>query len=303
MAKQRAHAHNQSRLYKLGSKARLVAVLELSSLQALEALIHLGNAGFRAYTESDGRQIEIPRGPMAACHKRLARLLGRIKVPDYVHSQKGRSYVSNARAHASNTPVAKTDISKYFPSTSFAHVQRFFAEDLTCPQDVAWYLSKLCTFCGHIPTGSPISNPLAFLANRPMFDRIHEYARKRGCVMTLLQDDILISGPAASKAMLNDVLMEIRRSGLRASPKRKKTKTYPAGAAKVLTGVIVKGTSITLPNRRRKLIADAFASALKAETWEQRAAAVSELRGRVNEADQIDPSAVHPRHRRLVEGS
>jgi hypothetical protein len=197
-------------------------------------------------------------------------------------------------------PVVKTDISKYFPSTSFANIQRFFLGDLKCPKDVAWYLSKLCTFDGHIPTGSQISNPLAFHTNRPMFDRINEYAHKHGCEMTLLQDDISISGPAASKRMLNDVSMEIRRSGLRASPKRRKTKTYPASATKVLTGVIVKGTSTTLPNRRRKMIADAYRRVMKAETKEERAAAISELRGRIHEADQIDPSAVHPHHRRLI---
>lgn len=300
MARQRTHCLNQSRLYKVGSKARLVAVFNLSSLQALETLIESGDANYRAYTDSDGRDIQYPVGPMAACHKQLAMFLSRIEVPDYLHSKKGRSYVSNALAHASNTPIAKTDISKYFPSTSFAHVLRLFTEDLRCPRDVAWYLAKLCTFNGHIPTGSQISNPLAFLANRPMFDRIHEYARTQGCVMTLLQDDIVISGAAASKRMLNDILMEIRRSGLRASPKRKKTKTYPASAVKVITGVIVKGKLTTLPNRRRKMIADAYARATKAETKEERAAAVLELRGRISEADQIDPSAVHLRHRFLV---
>lgn len=301
MANQRTHPLNQSQLYKLGSKARLAAVLDLSSVKDLESLVGSDDAYYRAYTESDGREIEYPRGPMAACHKRLARLLSRIEVPDYVHSQKGRSYVSNAKAHANNAPVAKTDISKYFPSTSFAHVQRFFTEDLKCPSDVAWHLSKLCTFKGHIPTGSQISNPLAFLANCPMFDRIQSYAREHGCVMTLLQDDIVISGPAASKKILNEVLMVIRRSGLRASPKRKKTKTYPASAVKVVTGVVLKGKSITLPNRRRRMLADAYAKAMKAETKEERAAAVLELRGRINEADQVDPSAVHPRHRRLVQ--
>ena len=300
MTKQRRHTLSQSRLYKLGSKARLAAVLELPTLQALEALVASGKTSYRTYTESDGREIQYPLGAMAACHKRLAKLLGRIEVPSYVHSQKGCSYVTNAKTHANGMPVAKTDIAKYFPSTTFGHVQRFFEKDLKCPKDVAWYLSKLCTFDSHIPTGSKISNFLAFLANRPMFDRIYEYARSRGCVMTLLQDDILISGAAASKETLNHVLMEIRRSGLRASPKRRKTKTYPASSVKVLTGVAVKGTSISVPNRRRKLMAEAYSKAQKAKTEAQRAEAVLELRGRINEADQIDPSAVDPRYRRLV---
>ena len=301
MVRRRAHPLNQSSLYKVGSKARLVAILNLPSLEVLERLIESGDAAYRAYTETDGRDIQYPVGPMAACHKRLAALLNRIEVPDYVHSKKGRSYVSNALTHANNTPIAKTDISKYFPIITFAQIQRLFAEDLACPKDIAWYLSKLCTFKGHIPTGSQISNPIAFLANRPMFDRIHEYARSEGCEMTLLQDDIVISGASASTRVLNVILMEIRRSGLRASPKRKKTKTYPASAPKVITGVLIRGNSATVPNRRLKLLADAYVKAMNAKTNEERAAGVLELSGRISEADQIDPSAVHPRHRRLVQ--
>ena len=300
MANRHALPLNQSALYKIGSRARLVKTLNLSSLLVLEALIESGDSNYRAYAGTDGRHIQYPVGLMASCHKRLAALLSRIELPDYVHSKKGRSYVSNALTHANDTPIAKTDISKYFPSTTFAHVQRLFLEDMRCPKDVAWYLTKLCTFEGHIPTGSQISNPLAFLANRPLFDRIHAIALGEGCVMTLLQDDIIISGAAASKRMLNDVLLEIRQHGLQASPKRKKTKTYPASAAKVITGVLVKKKSATLPNRRLKLIADSFARVTKANTKEDRAAAILELRGRISEADQIDPSAVHPLHRRLL---
>jgi len=285
----------------LGSKARLIEVLNLSSLQVLKVLIESGDLNYRAFVEADGREIQYPLNLMAECHKRLAKLLSRIETPDYVHSKRGRSYVSNAQAHANNMPVAKTDISKYFPSTSFAHIQRLFIEDLKCSKDVAWYLSKLCTFNGHIPTGSQISNPLAFLANRPMFDRIHQYACEHACVMTLLQDDIVISGTSASKRMLNDIVMEIRRSGLHASPKRKKTKTYPADAIKVITGVVVDGKSTKLPNRRRKLIADTYTAAMNAETQAERATAILELRGRINEADQIDSSAVYPHHRRLTQ--
>lgn len=301
MAKPRTHRLNQSRLYNVGSKSRLVAVLNLPSLQTLEELIEAGDAGYRAYVDkSDGRNIEYPLGPMADCHKRLAKLLSRIELPTYVHSQRGRSYVSNARAHANSMPIAKTDITKYFPSTSFSHIQRLFVDDLKCPKDVAWNLSKLCTFNGHIPTGSQISNPLAFLANRPLFDLIHDYSLQQGCVMTLLQDDIVISGLAASKRMLNEVLMMIRKWGLKASSKRKKTKTYPASAVKVITGVAIKGSSTTLPNRRRKLLAEAFARVKNAQTEEERSAATKGLRGRICEADQIDPSAVHHSFRGVI---
>ena len=53
-------------------------------------------------------------------------------------------------------------------------------------------------------------------------------------------------------------------------------------------------------NRRRKMIADAYATAMNAETKAERVAAVTELRGRISEADQIDPSAIRPRQRLLA---
>lgn len=301
MVRRQAHSPNQSRLYLIGSKSVLAEVLEIPSRQALEALIEGGDKENYETFPKDGRHIECPVGPMKKCHKRLAVLLGRIALPDYVHSQKRRSYVTNAREHARGVPVVKTDITQYFPSTKFSHVQRFFKDDMNCPPDVAWCLAKLCTIDGHIPTGSYLSNPLSYLANRPLFDDIYEYARQRGCVMTLMQDDISISGSAASKALLNKALMMVRRWGLLANRKRKKTKTYAAGAMKIVTGIVLKGGSITLPNRRHKLMSDAFRKAKGARSAKEYREAILELRGRINEADQIDPSAVHPQFRRLVD--
>lgn len=301
MAKQRTHSLNQSLLYAVGSKSKLFEILELPSRRALDALVKAGDDENYVEFDKDDRHIECPVGQMADCHERLATLLKRIALPDYVHSQKGRSYVSNAKAHARCMPIAKTDITQYFPSTKFSHVHRLFAEDLNCPPDIAWYLTKLCTFRGHIPTGSKISNPLAFLANRPLFDSIFKYAQGRACVMTLLQDDIVISGLAASTDMLNQTLMMIRRWGLRASEKRKKTKTYSASSSKMVTGVVLRNGLPTLPNKRRKLMSDAYKRVETAQTKAERRKAILELRGRVTEADQIDPEAVYSLFWRLVE--
>lgn len=285
-------------LYGLQSKSKLVEVLELGSLSALKSLVESGPNGYRAYVdEKTGRNIQYPIKNMAACHTRLARLLSRIATPAYLHSKKGSSYVTNAKTHASNTPLIKTDISQYFPSTTFGHIHRMFREEFRCSADVAWHLAKLSTYGGHVPTGSTISNPLAFLANRPLFDQINYYAQKHGCVMTVFQDDIVVSGESASTTMLNAIKMMIRKWGLSANEKRKKTKTYPAGAIKIVTGVVIKGDEITLPNRRRKLMAIADADVRAALGREERDKAMRKLRGRVNEADQIDPLSVHRRFR------
>ena len=214
MEKRSTHVLNQSALYAVCSKTKLAKILGLPSRRALDSLVKAGDDENYVEFDKDERHIECPVGQMADCHKRLATLLKRISLPDYVHSQKGRSYVSNAKAHAGTAPIAKTDITQYFPTTNFSHVHRLFAEDLKCAPDIAWQLTKLCTFRGHIPTGSRISNPLAFHANRPLFDAIFKYAQGRGCtLMTLLQDDIVLSGQAASSQMLNQTLMMIRRWG------------------------------------------------------------------------------------------
>lgn len=300
MKKRRVHPLNQSVLYAVRSKADLAEILFLPSRQALDALVKTGDAGYRTYFDkATERDIQYPLGMLKGCHERIKKILSRIEVPNYVHSQKGQSYVTNAQAHAIGAPVIKTDITKYFPTTTFSHVHRFFKDDMKCSPDVAWYLAKLCTFDSHIPTGSTLSNPLSFFANRPLFDSVYAHAKSRGCAMTLLQDDITISGPSASKKLLGECLMMIRRHGLQGNQKRKKTKTYPASAIKVVTGVVIKGASITLPNRRRKKLADA-AKAVRINTGQERAAAKSELRGRITEADQIDSSAVDSRFRRLV---
>ena len=119
--------------------------------------------------------------------------------------------------------------------------------------------------------------------------------------MTLLQDDIVISGPAASKKMLNEIRTMIRNRGLKASEKRKKTKTYPASAVKIVTGVAIKGVKKTLPNRRRKLLADAAASVEGSKTRKDIADAVLKLRGRIVEAEQVDPAAVDRRFQTIYE--
>ncbi len=49
MKKRRAHPLNQSVLYAVRSKADLAEILYLPSRQALDALVEVGDAGYRTY--------------------------------------------------------------------------------------------------------------------------------------------------------------------------------------------------------------------------------------------------------------
>ena len=89
-----------------------------------------------------------------------------------------------------------------------------FHQVFQCSRDVAWHLGKLCCYQDYLPTGSPISCHVVFLAHQKMFDQLHELADKSDCKMTLVVDDISISGPMATKNLLYAARGIIRQHGL-----------------------------------------------------------------------------------------
>src|SRR5438094_729944 len=128
--------YRQSQLYGLRCQRGLATLLGVSSPQTLRQLIRVKPLTYRVF-EEDGREIQAPTGALLRLHERAATLLRRITLPDYVHSQRGRSYVTNAKIHASDNPSIKTDVSGYFAHTQFEAVRRFFRDRMQCSRDVA----------------------------------------------------------------------------------------------------------------------------------------------------------------------
>mgnify|MGYP000064713570 CR=1 FL=1 len=281
MAKSRYPLH-QSQLYKIVGMGRLEAILgiDVSKLDCL-----LAPENYRVWVNKKGREIQQPLKRLAQVHRRIGDLLSRVEVPDYVFSQKGRSYVDNARQHTGNFPLGKTDISKFYPSTTRYMVWRMFSGDFKCASDVANILADLCCFKQeHLPTGSSLSGPIAFFAARPMFDTICERAGAAESRMTLYVDDLTFSGPTVTKKLVSEFRQIIRRHGLKT--KQSKTKTFPANVPKTVTGVIVVGENVRLPNIRHKKIWETR-SAIESTTGEKKRRLVRSLKGRLQEAKQI----------------
>ena len=99
---------------------------------------------------------------------------------------------------------------------------------------------------------SPLSGYLAFFCAQPAFDRIYELAKARESRMSLYVDDITFSGRAVSKRFISEVRSELRHSGLKS--REAKSKTFAAYAPKLVTGVVVMGDEIRLPNARHNKI-------------------------------------------------
>lgn len=272
----------RSPLYRLRGKAKFETIIGVK-WSAVPKLLDVKN--YRVWVNDKGREIQAPHGWLQQVHRRVGELLARIELPDYVYSQKGRSYADNARAHRGAKPLIKTDISRFYPSVTRQAVFRMFVDDFECAVDVAHRLADVCCYKqAHLPTGSALSGRLAFLAKRQMFDEIAEAAQGVSCRMTVYVDDVTISGAAATKVLLGAVRQTIGRHGLRT--RDGKSKTYAAGAAKTVTGAVVVRDEVRLPNARHlniHLARQAVATAAGVEQGKARRV----LAGRLQEAGQV----------------
>lgn len=179
---------HQSPLFRLLGKNQFRSIIGVE-WEAVPKLLERDN--YRVWTTEKGREIQAPRGWMATIHARIATLLSRVELPDYLYSRKGRSYADNAQQHVGSHPVAKTDISKFYPSTTRAMVVAMFRNDFQCADDVAHRLADICCYRQeHLPTGSPLSGRMAFFAGKHMFDEVAKLAQTSECTLTVYVDDM-----------------------------------------------------------------------------------------------------------------
>ena len=97
-------------------------------------------------------------------------------------------------------------------------------------------------------------------------------------------DDITVSGEAANRHLLGNVREVVRAHGLKT--KHTKSITYAANSPKLITGAIVAGTEVRLPNIRHKRIWQTRKE-LQLSGGEKRVKLQRVLRGRLQEAKQI----------------
>lgn len=226
-------------------------------------------------------------------HYRLAKLLDSIERPSFLHSAtRRRSNVTNAGAHLSGTSKAlvKTDIRKFYESTSEAHIKRFFHHDLCWPHDLAKLMAQVCSVDGHLPTGSCLSPIMSYFVHRQTFGQVAAICVAADVTMTLYVDDLCMSGENATRTLLFKVKDRISAAGL----KSHKDRLIPPGAPALVTGVVVDGDKTKLRNVQHERIWAGI------ETVEQGdLTCIATLRGQLGAATTIDPQAASVLQRRL----
>ncbi len=278
-------------LFAIASKVDLARRLSTDSFKVtVEDIERLSaDAGnFRLFSIRQGnkdRPVQEPKRDLQKIHARIHKLLSRVQVSEYLHSAvKGKSYLTNARAHSHSAPTIKIDVKKFFPSVPRVAIFKFFEKTLQCRADVAGILADLLTFDARLPTGSSASPIIAYYAFKPMFDELERLAKSHGLKMTCYVDDITMSGAEAGWSVLHDAHQIIAKYGL----KSHKMKAFAGKTPKIITGVCNTPTGERVPNRLHLKIKKGFDELRTAKSSEEAVKILKPLLGRLEAARQID---------------
>lgn len=255
---------------------------ELNKLDELAAY-----GSYRVFMHKEtGRLIQEPGPALQSLHRQLHRYLSRVEVPAYLHSAaKGRSYLTNARAHVGAGALIKIDIAKFYQSVPQHKVMHFFRDVMKCAEDVAGLLANLICFEGKLATGSAISPIISYFSYKDLFDGLANLANQHGLVMTCYVDDIAMSGPNASNLVLHEARVMIFRAGLRAHKDRR----FQSAAPKVVTGVVVTDRGVELPFSRWQKIRAQIQEIESLTSIADKLRLYPRLVSRLYEAAQVDP--------------
>ena len=247
---------DQCPFFKLYSVKRLCRLLGVNRGQLNHLVSSEQNYNvFNKVVRGKVRTIEAPKLLLASVHSSIFKLLSRIHVPDYLHSGvRGRSYITNATAHDGHKAGFKLDIKAFYPSTTWEHVYQSFKRQFRCNHAVAKNLATLLTINGHLPTGSTVSQCMAFFAHREMFDRIHHVANEFGGQPTVYVDDLYISIGNVRRWQLKRIGRIINANKL----EWHKERVYQPDSPKLVTGVVLSPDGTRLPNSKHLKLKETY---------------------------------------------
>jgi hypothetical protein len=285
MVAMKSYPLNQSPLFKMASRRELAKLVGFDA-GVLQTLANR-TTNYLCFDITQGdkkRHVEVSKRALERVHRRLFTFLERIEKPEYLHSgRKKRSYITNAQVHVGLIPMVKLDLKKFYPSVASSRVYRFFHEALLCSSDVSALLSKLCTVNKHLPTGSCISQLLAFFAAKPMLDELHEHAAKYGNRDSCYVDDLTWSGNNATPSFLWIAKQIVHRHGF----EYHKDRSYGADEDKVVTGVLISQGRLAVQRSKEHEIWVSINS-LGSHEAQLRLKAIESLIGKVMANSQIE---------------
>ncbi|WEK18669.1 MAG: reverse transcriptase family protein [Candidatus Pedobacter colombiensis] len=180
-------------------------------------------------------------------------LLKKIKLPDYAFGGIAkRDNILNAKMHQGNKFFFNTDLRNFYPGITHNQVFDMFMKRKFSPT-ISSILTKLTTYKGSLPQGTPTSPYLANLAFYSAGNEIDILTREHGLIFTTFVDDITISSKTNFQHLINEVMAIIISKGFKISH----NKTFYQTKHPKVTNIIVKNNGLYLAESYKKKI-DAF---------------------------------------------
>lgn len=262
-------------LYKVKRKRDLYAILHIDENKINDELYK-----YKVCIKDEKRLLEKPNEELKKIQRKILHKLYQLKFPEYVFSGiKGKSSFGNALYHVNCKYMLKLDMSKFFPNTHRNKVYEFFKYKLKMYSDVAAICTNLVTVnydketvviaegvseflkskniknTNHLPSGTPTSQILSYLANIDMFEEIIAYTNNHKLKCTIYVDDITISSDKReiSKKEESEIKSIVQKNKHRMS--KGKTIRYGICEYKKVTGFVISpNNKLVIPNKIKSKI-------------------------------------------------
>lgn len=257
-------------LYKIKRKRDLYYLLHTDEKSSNKELNK-----YKVCIKDEKRLLEKPSEELKQIQRIILNKLYQLQFPKYVFSGiKGRSAFDNALYHINCKYMLKLDMSKFFPNTHRNKIYKLFKEKFKMSPDVASICTDIVTVnynkenikididvfeflslnkiknTNHLPSGTPTSQILSYLANIDMFDKIIEYTNKHKLKCSIYVDDITISSDnryitAKEESQIKNIM---RNYGQKLS--KNKTIRYGESEYKKVTGFVISpNNKLVIPNK------------------------------------------------------
>lgn len=146
-----------------------------------------------------------------------SRMFSTYEFPDYIQGGvKGKSNISNAKLHKGKKYKFLTDLKAFFPSITHERVYNTLI-DIGFYPEIGSLITKLTTYKGHLPQGTPTSSYIANLVFLKTENKFLPFCKEHDITYTRFIDDLTFSAQYDFKKHTTGFIDIIRNDGFRIS--------------------------------------------------------------------------------------
>lgn len=237
--------------YSLQSPNKVARILRFSRTE-IEKLSETAKKFYSPYEKKKPkpRRIANPQGFLKAVQRRInKRILNKYPFPNYIiGGVKGKDPLEHPFLHIKKQVVITIDVKDCFPSITNSRIFKIWKDRLSCSPTVARLMTKLTTFEGKLPLGSPTSGSLANLALMDCVEKTKKIAEEHQLGLSQYIDDQAISGDRLPEGFVSQIIREFSREGFTIN--RKKICVMRSGRKQQVTKKNVNQT-LSIPRTTR----------------------------------------------------